>query len=393
MAVLAVAVNLRAGIAAVSPVLPDIRLDLTMSGAAAGLLTTLPVLCFALVAPIAAWFGARAGLDRALLVACLLIAVASVVRVLGGTAALLVGTVIVGAAMTVGNILVPAVIKRDFAHRAATVMGLFTAALIGGAAASAALTAPVADAAGWRVGVGVWAVPAVAGAVLWWLAIRRTQAGPGESGLDREPSSVSGTARDLVRSPVAWAVAIVLGAQGAAYFSFTAWLPTILVDEAGVTVETGGFAMSAFQVLGLLGAGLVSLTLNAFPRQRWLAMLVAGGFATMALGLLIWPAGWPAWTFAGGVAQGAGLALALSLVVVRAADASVARGMSAMAQFIGYGLAAGGPLVLGGLYEVTGSWTWPLISVLGMSAVLAVSGAVAGRDVAVSPRSGPIRPT
>ncbi|MGH3432363.1 MAG: MFS transporter, partial [Thermocrispum sp.] len=172
VAVLLVAVNLRGAIAAVSPVLPEIRSDLSLSAAAAGLLTTLPVLCFAVMAPAAAWLARRTGLERAVLVGCLAVGLGTVLRTLGGTAALLLGTLAVGAAMTIGNVLVPVVVKRDFAGRAGTVTGLYTAALAGGAAAAAALTAPVAGVLGWRVGLAVWATLAIVAAGVWQLATR-----------------------------------------------------------------------------------------------------------------------------------------------------------------------------------------------------------------------------
>src|SRR5512145_831480 len=131
---LLVAFNLRAAIAAVSPVLPEIRADLELSASTAGLLTTLPVLSFAVFAPAAAWLGHRIGLDRAILFACVVIGLGTVWRVAAGAVTLLAVTMVIGAAMTVGNVLGPVVIKRDFTARGATVMGLFTAFLIVGAA-------------------------------------------------------------------------------------------------------------------------------------------------------------------------------------------------------------------------------------------------------------------
>lgn len=227
---LLVAFNLRASIAAVSPVLPEIRADLGLSAVAAGLLTTLPVLCFAVLAPAAAWFGRRVGLDRAILIACLVIAIGTILRVLGGPATLLAVTVLVGAAMTVGNVLGPVVIKRDFAARAGVATGAFTALLILGAGAAAA---------------------------------------------------------------------------------------------------------------------------------------------------------WPVWTFVGGVAQGAGIALPLTLIVLRARDSVAANGLSAMTQLVGYLIGAGGPLAAGLLYEVAGSWFTPTAVIAGLSVAMGVAGAIAGRPVTV----------
>lgn len=379
-AVILVAFNLRGPIAAVSPVLPDIRAALGMSGFVAGLLTALPVLCFALLAPAAAWLGRRVGPETAILLACLVLAAGTGWRVLGGTATLLAGTLVLGVAITVGNVLLPAVVKRDFAHRANTVTGLYTAALIAGASTTAALTAPLAAATGWRSALAWWAVLPVLAAVVWWFAVGR----PGFRSAARPPVPAHGLGGGTVwRHPVAWAVALLFGFQSISYYSLTAWLPTLLVDELGVTLETAGFAMSVFQILGIAGTALVATLATWRPRQGWLAVLTASGFAVMLLGLLAWPEAWPVWSIIGGVAQGIGITLALTLIVLRAHDSEVAGRLSGMAQLVAYTMGALGPVVVGGLYEWSGGWTAPLLLLLAITGAVAGLGLVAGRDTTV----------
>ncbi len=375
---LLVAFNLRASIAAVSPVLPEIRADLGLSAVAAGLLTTLPVLCFAVLAPAAAWFGRRVGLDRAILIACLVIAIGTILRVLGGPATLLAVTVLVGAAMTVGNVLGPVVIKRDFAARAGVATGAFTALLILGAGAAAALTAPIAGISNWRIGLAIWALLALAAAVVWQRAThrRRRQAVPDAT---PAPTSASG----LWRSGIAWCLALLMGFQAAAYYIVTAWLPTLLVDVAGADLEAAGVGQAIFQVMGIAGSLLISAVIRTRPSQSWLAWATAAGWAVLPIGLLVWPAAWPVWTFVGGVAQGAGIALPLTLIVLRARDSVAANGLSAMTQLVGYLIGAGGPLAAGLLYEVTGSWFTPTAVIAGLSVAMGVAGAIAGRPVTV----------
>lgn len=375
---LLVAFNLRASIAAVSPVLPEIRADLGLSAVAAGLLTTLPVLCFAVLAPAAAWFGRRVGLDRAILIACLVIAIGTILRVLGGPATLLAVTVLVGAAMTVGNVLGPVVIKRDFAARAGVATGAFTALLILGAGAAAALTAPIAGISNWRIGLAIWALLALAAAVVWQRAThrRRRQAVPDAT---PAPTSASG----LWRSGIAWCLALLMGFQAAAYYIVTAWLPTLLVDVAGADLEAAGVGQAIFQVMGIAGSLLISAVIRTRPSQSWLAWATAAGWAVLPIGLLVWPAAWPVWTFVGGVSQGAGIALPLTLIVLRARDSVAANGLSAMTQLVGYLIGAGGPLAAGLLYEVTGSWFTPTAVIAGLSVAMGVAGAIAGRPVTV----------
>jgi CP family cyanate transporter-like MFS transporter len=373
-----VAFNLRAAIAAVSPVLPEIRADLGLSASTAGLLTTLPVLSFALFAPAAAWLGHRIGLDRAILFACLVIAAGTVWRVAGGAVTLLAVTMVIGAAMTVGNVLGPVVVKRDFTARAGPVMGLFTAFLILGAAAAAALTAPLAAVWDWRIALAVWALLAFVAALVWYRATRGRRL-PAQSQVEPTRPAVRG----LWRNGVAWGITTLMGAQAAAYFAMTAWLPTLLVDEAGVDLGTAGVGQALFQVMGIAGTLLVSVLIRVRSSQVWLAVTIALGWAVMPAGLLVWPAGWPLLTLVGGTAQGAGIALALTLVVLRAHDSSVTNGLSAMMQLVGYLIGAGGPVAVGVLYELTGSWVVPMTVVIGLAGSMALSGMIAGRPVTV----------
>ncbi|GAB3199982.1 CynX/NimT family MFS transporter [Geodermatophilus arenarius] len=376
-AVLLTALNLRGAIAAVGPVLDDVRAALGLSAAAAGLLTTLPVLCFALLAPASAAVGRRVGAGAAVLGSLVLLAVAQGLRVLDGAPVLLAGTFLTGAAMTVGNVLLPAVVKAGFGRRAGTVTGLYTAALVAGAAAGAAFTAPLAAVLGWRGALAAEGVLAVVAAVVWAAAARHADAAA------PVPAARSARARPLWRSPVAWAVTAVQALHSTLYFSLTAWLPTLLAARAGTDAATGSVAASVYQVLGIAGSLLVPAVLARRPGQAGLALGVAALWVVPVAGLLAAPGVWPAWAVVGGLAQGAGIALAVTLVVLRAADADAAARLSGMSQLVGYGVGALGPVVVGALSEATGGWTAPLLLLLAVGLGLAAAGVVAARPVRV----------
>ncbi len=379
VAVLVVSMNLRGAITAVGPVLPEISADLGLSGTSAGLLTALPVLCFALLAPASGWwFGKRVGVDRAILLSCLVIAAGTAVRVFDGAPVLFAATFFIGAAMTVGNVLIPVVVKRDFAHRAGSVTGMYTAALIVGAASAAGLTAPISAATSWRFGLAIWAVLAFAAAIVWYSATRRH--GTSTPRLADEPPDLRAVRRAVWRSPVAWSVALVLGAQAAAYYAVTAWLPTLLVDEVDASLQTAGFGMSLFQVVGLVGTFAVASLATVRDQQVWLGGIVAGLWLIMLGGLLVAPQWWLVWSMAGGLGQGMGITLALTLVALRSRDADIAHDMSAMAQLVGYTAAAVAPFVVGAVYDATGAWRTPLVILIVITGSIAVFGTIAGRN-------------
>lgn len=378
VAVLLAGLNLRGAIAAVAPVLPQIRADLDLSPTSAGLLTTLPVLCFAGLAPAAAWLGRRLGSGTAVLAGLVTVAVGTALRAVDGSTVLLVGTFVVGAGMTVGNVLLPAVVKREFPARAGTVTGMYTGALAGGAALTVALTAPVAAAWGWRWGLSVWAVLAAGAGVVWVLAVR-----PRAVPVEQPRDAPSGPAVRVWREPVAWAVSALLAMQSVLYYAVTAWLPSLLGDELGLDLGAAAVAATVFQVLGIPGALLVAPLLGRWRGQSGLAVVVALAWAVVPAGLLLWPEAWPVWAVVGGLVQGAGISLAFALVVLRSADDSVVPRMSSMSQLVGYSVGAVSPLVVGVLYAATSGWAVPLIVLLGVCAALGAAGVVAGRPAAV----------
>lgn len=382
-AVLLIALDLRSGIAAVPPLLTEIRADLGMSAAAAGLVTAIPVLCFALLAPAVTLAGRRAGVDAVLLAGCLLVCAGSLLRVLDGTAVLLAGTVLVGAGITTGNVLVPVVVRRDVPRRTGPVTGLYIATMSGGAMLAAAAAVPLAGAWGWRPAVAIWAAPALLAAAVWAVRMRRPAPAPAVTVTGAEDDG--GPVR-LRRSPVAWGMALFLGAQAAAYYTMTTWLPTLLTDEAGVPAGTAGTAMSAFQALGI--AGSLTVPLLAAPRRRrgWLALLVAAGWLVTSAGLLLWPDAWPVWTATGGLAQGGGIGLAMALIALGAGDVATTRRLSGMVQGLGYLIAAAAPVGIGAAYQATGGWTVPLLALVAASFVMAAAGWAGGRELRADTR-------
>jgi MFS transporter, CP family, cyanate transporter len=380
VAVLLVGVNLRGALAAVSPVLPALRADLGLPPSLVSLVTTLPVLCFAAAAPAAAWLGRRTGAGVAVLWSLLLLAVATAARVLGGSAVLLAGTVVIGLAMTVGNVLLPPVVKGRFGAAAGRVTGLYTAALAAGAALTAALTAPIAQLWGWRVGLAGWAVLALVAAGVWRAATRPAgAAGRAQAAAPVVPDGAPAAGPSVWRHPVAWAVGLLLAVQTMLYYAATTWLPTVLVDRLHVGVPTGAAAASLFQLVGIVGALLVPALVGRRRGQVGLGLVVGAGWVVLFAGLLAWPAGWVLWVAVGGLAQGAGVALSFTVIVLRAADEAAARGLSGMSQLVGYAIGATGPLLAGGLYGATGGWVVPLAVLAGLGICWAGLAAVAGR--------------
>jgi CP family cyanate transporter-like MFS transporter len=373
-AILLLALNLRGPLVAVSAVVDPIRADLGIDAATVGLLTSLPVLCFGLATPLASALLARAGLGRGVLLALGVLLAGIVVRSLDGLPAAVIGTVLLGLAITTANVAIPVVIGRDLPRHAGAVLGAYTAALNVGSMLTLSLTVPIATVTGWRAALASWGVLVVVAAAVWWWAIRR--AGPGPA------PAVGGPAAALTtwwRRPVVWVLTAAFAGQAFAYYGMTAWLPQLLRDDLGMPPASAGAAASVFQVAALGGAFGVPVLLR-YAGARTTVLVVGATWTTIPLGLLLAPSAWAVWCIVGGFAQGGGLVVIFSLAVRAARDTAENRRFSALVQGGGYTVAAAAPPVLGAVHTATGHWTAPLVVVLAAIALFAAAGFAAARS-------------
>jgi CP family cyanate transporter-like MFS transporter len=378
-AIVVVALNQRPAVVGVAPVLADLRADTGLSSALAGLLTTLPVLCFGAFAPVAPRLARRIGLETAVAASLVLLAVGIALRLLTPVALLYAGSLVAGAAIAVANVLMPAYVKREFT-RPGAVMGVYSASLNIGAAAAAGLTVPIGMAldAGWRIALASWLVLAVLALGLWIpvAGVRGTRSAPDNAG-----------SWSLLRRPLARQVTAFLGMQSVQFYAIAAWLPTMLAD-AGVPVNEGGLLLAVCNVIGAAGALLAPAVAGRMRTQRPLVAVVLAAYAVGLAGLLLAPdRGTLAWVAVFGLAQGSGFALALTLIVLRSATPLVAARLGGVAQCVGYLVAAAGPVVLGALHDATGGWRWPIGLLLALLVPMALTGWGAARDAVLDPEA------
>jgi CP family cyanate transporter-like MFS transporter len=318
------------------------------------------------------------GYETGLIVVGLAIAAGILTRLAPGLATLYLGTLIAGVGIALGNVLVPALVKRDFPDRVGVMTGAYTMALSLSAAVAAGLTVPIEDAIGhgWRPALAVWALPAlVAGAV--WLPLRRhgrAAAAPPTA------ETMNHHAARLWRSSLAWQVTFFFGLQSLSFYSLLSWLPALL-HAHGLSKGTAGAYLSAFAVIGAASC-LAAPTLGVrLPDQRALVAATIVSVAAGLTGLLVSPgSGAIVWTLLLGIGQGSSVALAFLFFALRSPDDAGAAQLSSMAQSVGYMLAATGPIVIGALHQATDGWTAPLIFLLAVQLPEVVAGIAAGRS-------------
>ncbi|MCX5061096.1 MFS transporter [Streptomyces sp. NBC_00452] len=381
-------INLRAVITGMPPLVGNVQRALALSGTQVGVLVTLPVLCLGAFAWLAPRLARRFGTRTAVCAALGVLALGAALRALPWPAALFAGTVLSGAGIAIGNVLMPAVVKDHFARG----IGLFTGltmtlmALFGALAAGAAV--PLCTAAGWQFALAVWAVPAALAAAVWGLL-----AAPGAAGAvgtrrgttpPEEPGSAGGS---LLRCALAWWVSAFLGLVSLMFYVLVAWLPQIM-HANGYTPGQAGLMMSVMLTIGIPLGFVVPVVAARMRNQRLLVVAVVVAKPVSLAGLLLAPAyGW-VWVCLLGAATGSAFPLAITLLGLRTDGARSAADLSGMAQTVGYLLAGLGPLAIGVLHDVTHGWRVPVAVLIALVVPEAIAGLLAARPGQVR-SSGP----
>jgi MFS transporter, CP family, cyanate transporter len=373
--IILVAANLRPAVVAVAPLVDEIKASTGWNSSVTGLLTTLPVLVFGLTAPAAPRCAARFGMERTVFGALAVLIAGIVLRLVPEAAGLFAGSVLVGAGIGICNVVLPSLIKRDFAHRSGLMTGLYSATLSAGAAVASGSVVPINDAIGgnWRVTLALWMIPALAATLVWVPQLRRMHRA--ELTKSREP---------LWRNRMAWAITIFMAAQSMIFYAFAAWLPEFLIDR-GMTPAHAGAVLALSQLAGMAASLIAPIIAVRFRDQRIFTAITMIGCAIGFVGLLTterWPTLWAMCVMTG---PGAGIGLALLFMVLRSTSTAQTGQVSGMAQCAGYLLAALGPVGVGVLHDVTGSWTLAM-SALGLVLIPQVlSTWLAARDDTMTP--------
>ncbi|WP_210575557.1 CynX/NimT family MFS transporter [Streptomyces sp. GESEQ-4] len=381
------AVNLRPAITSLGALLEEVRDGLGMSGSVAGLLTSVPPLCFAVFGVMAPRLARRFGPGAVVCAGMAAITAGLLIRPYAGSVpGFLAASALALMGIAVSNVLMPVIVKRWFPDRVGSMTGLYSMALALGTAAAAAVTVPMADALGgsWQSGLAVWAGLAAV-AVLPWIALVRQRGAqpPAEVHPPAEPGNEAHArvqpALRITRSRTAWALAVFFGLQATAAYITMGWMAQIFRD-AGVPAGTAGLLLAVTMVMGVPLAFVIPRVATRLPHQG--PIVIALGVCGLAgyAGLYAAPAGgaW-AWALLLGVSNCA-FPLALTLVGMRARTGAGVAQLSAFAQSAGYLISIPGPLLVGVLYQHSGGWGLPIALMTGLMIPQMIVGVLAGRD-------------
>ncbi|MFI5835212.1 MFS transporter [Micromonospora sp. NPDC051300] len=379
---LLVALNLRAAVTSLGALLDEIRVGLGLSGAMAGVVTTLPTVAFAGLGALTPWLVRRWPAPRVLVLAMIALTVGQVLRAVTASAAVFVLTSALAlAGIAVANILLPMLVKQHFPHRTGLVTGAYTMALTVGTTVAAASAVPVAHAFGsWRAGLGVWAGLAALAVIPWVpLALRARAARWAADRAATRAAAVAAPARVRPgRTRLGWAMAVYFGAQSLSGYAIMGWLAQLFRD-AGYRPEAAGLLLAGVTALGVPVALMMPTLAGRLATLRPLVLSLTAFSAAAYLGLALAPRGLaPLWVLLLALGQGA-FPLILTTIGLRARTAEGTVALSAFAQSTGYVIAALGPLLVGILYGATGGWTAPIGFLLLALAVQTTAGMAIAR--------------
>lgn len=371
--ILMIATTLRVTFTGAAPLLDVIRTEYGLTTAQTGMLTTLPLLAFALISPLAASVARRFGMERSLFAAMVLICLGIALRSLPSALLLFTGTAIIGCGIALGNVLLPGIIKRDFAQYVAKLTGAYSLTMGAAAALGSSVVVPLAQySAGWHGALLMLMIFPLLALLLWLPRLRHGA-----------PAALSHSgalhSRRIWRSWLAWQVTLFLGINSLIYYIVIGWLPSILIAQ-GFSEAQAGSLHGILQLATAIPGLLVPLVLHRLKDQRGIAVVVALLCAVGSLGLWLMPEHATLWTLVFGFGSGATMILGLTFIGLRASSAHQAAALSGMAQSVGYLLAACGPPLMGKIHDASGNWHLPLLACGVLSVIMAVCGAFAGRE-------------
>lgn len=375
--IILIGANLRAPLTSVGPLVTSIRDNLGISNTLSGSLTTLPLLSFALLSPFAPRIARRFGMELTLLLSLVLLTIGIGIRSVGGVPTLFIGTILIGLAIAIGNVLLPSLIKHNFARNIGLMTGTYAVSMNLCGAIGSGISIPLASSPGlgWAGALGCWGILSLITVFIWIPQLRR----PFNSGKDVQTAQKDKKI-NLWRSGLAWQITFFMGLQSFIFYTVITWMPEIL-EQKGLNADEAGWMLSIMQLAVIPITFLVPILAGRLQSQRLLVVppvifLISGIFGILSGSTLFIPV----CMILIGIGVGTIFSLSMMFFSLRTQSTHEATELSGMAQSFGYLLAAIGPVLFGLLHDITHSWTLPLLMLAAISALIFIVGMRAGNN-------------
>ncbi|MFQ3853080.1 MFS transporter [Staphylococcus sp. 2S1] len=383
IAIVFIASTLRAPLTSVGPVVEEIKQVMEIGNSVTGILTTIPLIIFAIVSPLVSKVTSRLTMSRTIFYSTILLIIALLLRIVGDFNLFIIGTLLLGIAIAFGNVVLPSYVKWYFPMQIGLATGIysgtmnFTAGLGGGLSFPLSEMSPI----GFRLSLSFWIIFGVI-ALLLWIPKARTGAKLEQETVDQsklEPSKKV----NVVKSKLAWMVALTMGFQSMVFYTMVAWVPSILIDR-GLEPTTAGYLLMLNQFSQVPMTFIFPIVASKLKDQRILVVIITvlfligfSLFFTQSLVLLI------IGIVIAGLAMGACFSLCMTFFSIRAHTSEGSISLSGFGQSVGYLIAAIGPFLIGYLYDATGSWNSGIVALIIMSILIFIFGYPAAKNKVV----------
>lgn len=375
LAVLMVTLNMRGAITCVGPLLKDIQAHFGLSGAAAGILTSLPLFAFGFLSPCAAPFARRFGMERAIFMSMLLLVAGMGLRYIDSTGWLYLGTAFIGCGIAFNNVLLPGLLRRDYPAQVTLVTALFTMVLVTCGGLGSGIAIPLAELGGWRFSMASWVLPAAIALLVWAPQLR-----------SHVPETRTARSASMWKQPLAWQVSLFMAFQSTAFYVMIAWFPSMMSDLEGISAARSGVILFIYQIVVLASVMITPVFIQRMKDQRIIGVMLSGLILLGYLGLYLDAANALAWMVVMGAGAGGSLVLSITLFSLRAETAAQSVALSGMAQAVGYLMAAVIPIVIGMIHDMTHRWMPALMLMICLCALQAAMGYLSGGPRKIAPQ-------
>ena len=376
LGILFISFNLRAPITAVGSIVEMIQDEYALSNAAAGFITTLPLIAFAIVSPFVSTISGKIGHAKTMMIGLLFILAGEFCRSYTNAFGLFAGTAIIGIGIAIGNVIIPGIIKLHFSEKVGFVTSIYTSGMCIFAAVGAGVSIPLAKGMdlGWKNTLCVWAILTVITILIWFPQTKEK--------FVRVQNKATSKSGSIWKSPLAWWVTLFMGTQSLLFYSLVAWLPTIVMSK-GLSQSFAGNMALLFQLMAIPATLVIPTLCDRFKDQRPLIYIVC---AIYAVGMALFLTGSGAGIITCAVVlmslgMGGSISLSIAFISLRSPNSQKAAELSGMSQSAGYLLAAVGPILTGFIYDIKSSWTIPVTLFIILIAFLCLCGFFAGHGM------------
>mgnify|MGYP001942966821 CR=1 FL=1 len=375
--IILIASNLRAPLTTVGSLIPFIRDDLAISNALAGTITTIPLLAFAFLSPFAPKLAHKIGMESTIFLSLAVLSIGILLRSLFGVTSLFVGTLLIGLAIAIGNVLIPAFIKIEFPFKVGIMTGIYAVFMNVFASLASGLSVPISNinGVGWKGSLAVWVILSLIALVVWIPQLLKRNSSNIEIDTTREKEE-----KNIWKSALAWNITIFMGFQSLIFYTFVTWLPELL-HHHGYSSTSAGWMLFLLQFAIIPITFIIPVIAERMENQKLLSVLTALFFIVGILGLMVGNKILLVISIIViGIACGSAFSLSMMFFSMRTSSGKQAAELSGMAQSFGYLFAAAGPVLFGALYDITGGWIFPLTMLVVVAIIILIVGIQAGED-------------